>query len=228
MKKRGLAMGLTWSALFSTGMVAMMNGQLTANERKASVGDAPDDPGPPAKDLSGAVKAEAVKAAMTKVADWQTARIADTPSQDWTFATLYVGLMAASDTLGSPIYRDTVRKVAEHYDWTLGPRKTHADDQAIGQSYLWLNRQHPAEHDLEATRKQFDEVMMLPDDPAKPVWWWCDALFMAPPVWMGLTATTHDARYERYMHHEWQVTNDLLWDKREKLFFSRQQLLRKA
>ena len=29
-------------------------------------------------------------------------------------------------------------------------------------------------------QNQFNEAMQLPDDPAKPVWWWCDALFMAP------------------------------------------------
>jgi rhamnogalacturonyl hydrolase YesR len=156
---------------------------------------------------------------MRKVADWQTARIADTPSQDWTFATLYVGLLSASDTLKNLLYRDTVIKVANHYDWTLGPRRIHADDQAIGQSYLWLNRENPNPHDLEALHKQFDEIMQAPDDPAKPVWWWCDALFMAPPVWAGLAATTHDAKYLDYMDREWQITSNLLWDKEDKLFF---------
>ncbi len=193
--------------------------QLTANERKASVGDAPADPGPLATDLSPSINPAAIQAAMRKVADWQTARIADTPSQDWTFATLYVGMLSASDTLKVPLYQETVRKVAEHYDWTLGPRRQHADDQAIGQSYLWLYRQHPEAHEIEALHKQFDEVMQVPDDPAKPVWWWCDALFMAPPVWAGLAATTHDTRYLDYMDHEWQVTSNLLWDKDDKLFF---------
>jgi len=193
--------------------------QLTADEKKASVGDAPADPGPLASNLSPALKPAAVKAAMRKVADWQIARVKDTPSQNWTFAALYVGLMAASDTTGNPAYRDVVRKVAEHYDWTLGPRQTHADDQAIGQSYLWLNREHPDPKDLKALKAQFGQIIDTPDDPAKPVWWWCDALFMAPPVWAGLAAETHDPRYLDYMHHEWMITSDLLWDKEERLFY---------
>ena len=213
-------MTVRWTTcLLLLGMVPAASVQLTANERQASVGDAPADPGPLATQLSGALKPASVKAAMKLVADWQAARIADTPSQDWTFATLYAGLLAASDALGDPRYRDVVRGVAEHFNWTLGPRLAHADDQAIGQSYLALNRLQPEVRDLAATRKQFDQLMMVPDNAAKPVWWWCDALFMAPPVWAGLAAATHDAKYLGYMDREWHVTDSLLWDQQEKLFF---------
>jgi rhamnogalacturonyl hydrolase YesR len=190
-----------------------------ASESQASVGDAPIDPGPLADELSPAMRPAAIQTAMRKVADWQNARIAETPSQDWTFATLYIGMLAASDTLKEPKLRQTVLKVAQYYDWTLGPRKTHADDQAIGQSYLWLNREAPDPRHIESLKAQFDEIMKIPDDPATPVWWWCDALFMAPPVWTGLAAETHDPHYIGYMDHEWHVTSNLLWDPDEKLFF---------
>ena len=193
--------------------------QMTAAEKKASVGDSPADPGPLAHDLSGDIKPAAVLAAMRKVGDWQNARIADKPSQDWTFATLYIGMLSASRTLNEPRYRDTVLGIAEHFHWTLGPRQIHADDQAIGQSYLWLYAQKKDAARITPLRTQYDEVMKLPDDPAKPVWWWCDALFMAPPVWSGLSAATHDPKYLTYLHREWKITSDLLWDKDEHLFF---------
>jgi len=198
---------------------AYSRAQLTTDEAKKMVGDAPSDPGPLATDLSAAIKPADVKAAMRKVADWQNARIQNEPSQDWTFATLYVGLLASSDTLHDPAYRNTVVAVAQHYNWTLGPRKTHADDQAIGQSYLWLNREHPAPKDLAALQSQFNDVMHVPDDPAKPVWWWCDALFMAPPVWSELAHQTGNRKYLDYMDHQWESTSNLLWDPQEKLFF---------
>jgi unsaturated rhamnogalacturonyl hydrolase len=73
-------------------------GQLTENEQKASAGDAPTDPGPLANDLSGALAPASIQSAMRKVAQWQNVRIVDTPSQDWTFATLYVGMLSASAT----------------------------------------------------------------------------------------------------------------------------------
>jgi len=156
---------------------------------------------------------------MRKVADWQTRRIADSPSQDWTFATLYVGMLSASETLNEPRYRDVVAEVAERYHWTLGPRKAHADDQAIGQAYLSLNGPKRDAMHIEPMRAQFDEIIKIPDDPAKPVWWWCDALFMSPPVWTGLAKATGDPKYLAYMHHEWKVSSDLLWDPQERLFY---------
>lgn len=214
---RALVLAVAGVALFAACGPAV--GQLTVNESKAVVGDAPTDPGPLATDVSGAVRSSSIRAAMRKVADWQAKRVGDSPSQDWTFATLYLGMLSASDTLHDSRYRKIVASVAQHYDWTLGPRKAHADDQAIGQAYLWLSRQEPGVGHLEPMRAQFDEIMQVPDDPAKPVWWWCDALFMAPPVWSGLAAATGDAKYLEYMHHEWQITSGLLWDPQEHLFF---------
>ncbi len=193
--------------------------QVTANETEPAVGDAPQDPGPIATDLSGKVQPAAVKAAMRKVADWQLSRVNGQFSQDWTFATLYLGMATASDTLADVRYRNYVNGVAEHYNWTLGPRKTHADDQAIGQSYLRLYSKSPDPKHIAPLRREFDEIMPSPDDPQKPVWWWCDALFMAPPVWTQLASVTHDPRYLDYMDREWQITSNLLWDPEEHLFF---------
>jgi hypothetical protein len=87
------------------------SGQLTADEREAVVGDAPADPGPLAV-LSGEAESRSIQVAMRKVADWQARSVADSPSQDWTFATLYVGMLSASETLHEPRYRDLVTGVA--------------------------------------------------------------------------------------------------------------------
>src|SRR5215472_3435269 len=184
-----------------------------------AAGDSLSDPGPPARDLSAKLNHAAVTAAMRKVAGWQLARVKDEASQDWTFATLYLGLLEASNTLHDARYSDHVRKVADHYHWTLGPRKTHADDQAIGQSYLWLYSRNPDPQHIAPIRRQFDEVMREPDDPQKPVWWWCDALFMAPPVWTRLASATHDGKYLDYMDRQWHITANLLWDPEEHLLF---------
>jgi unsaturated rhamnogalacturonyl hydrolase len=187
--------------------------------QRATPGDSPADPGPLAKDLSPAIKSADIKSAVKRVADWQLARVANTPSQDWTYATMYAGFMSASDLLKDDRYSKAVQGVAEHYNWTLGLREQHADDQAIGQSYLALYRQKPDAVRIAAMRAQFDKVLLIPDDPKKPVWWWCDALFMAPPAWAGMSKVTGDAKYRRYMDHEWEVTANLLWDKDEHLFF---------
>ncbi len=192
--------------------------QKTASEKLALVGDSPADPGPHAT-LSGSTRPADVKAAMRLVANWQLARVQGRYSQDWTIATMYAGFLAASRTLGDPRYAAHVQQVGEHYGWTLGPRRAHADDQAIGQSYLELYKTHHNPKIIAPLRTQFDDIMTRPDDPTKPVWWWCDALFMAPPVWAKLSQATGDPKYDAYMDREWAITDKLLWDRQEHLFF---------
>ena len=76
---------------------------------------------------------------MKKVADWQVKVAEPNFNQQWTFAALYDGLLAASKTTGDPKYRDAVLHLAERSDWTLlDNRFPHADDQALGQAYLDL------------------------------------------------------------------------------------------
>ena len=110
-------------------------------------------------------------------------------------------------------------RARRHFNWTLGPRKSHADDQAIGQSYLWLYSQDHDAQRIAPLEAQFNEIIQLPDDPQKPAWWWCDALFMAPPVWAGLAKATGQEKYLDYMDREWKITDSLLWDPQEHLFF---------
>jgi unsaturated rhamnogalacturonyl hydrolase len=209
---------LALAALACFGLLLAAPHQLRAQANlDAIVGDAPQNPGPPAH-LDSSTRPAAVKTAMRRVANWQLARTRSDFSQDWTFATLYLGMLSASQTLDDPRDSNYVLGVANHYAFHLGPRKFHADDQAIGQSYLWLYALDRNRAELAPLQSQFDSVLQTPDDPAKPVWWWCDALFMAPPVWAQLAAVTHDEKYLAYMDREWHITSDLLWDPHEHLF----------
>ncbi len=110
-----------------------------ASVEREHVGDAPDDPGPLATGLSAELKTKDIDAAMKKVADWQVKVAEPNFNRQWTFAALYDGLLAASKTTGDPKYRDAVLHFAEQSDWMLlNQRFPHADDQAMGQSYLDL------------------------------------------------------------------------------------------
>ena len=61
--------------------------------------------------------------------------------------------------------------------------------------------------------------MGLKDDPAKPLWWWCDALFMAPPTLARLYKATGKTEYLDFMDREWWITSKLLYDSEEHLYF---------
>jgi unsaturated rhamnogalacturonyl hydrolase len=192
-------------------------------ERAAS-GDAPDDPGPLATDVSSEIKPNAIDAAMKKVADWQIKVAEPKFNQQWTFAALYDGLLAASKATGDAKYHDTMLRMGEHFDWKLiDNRFPHADDQALGQAYLDLYLGDPKASRqpvrMANTKEIMDRLIVRPDDPDKLLWWWCDALFMAPPVLSRMYVITGDRKYLDYMDHEWWLTSASLYNTENHLYF---------
>ncbi|HXB62239.1 MAG TPA: glycoside hydrolase family 88 protein [Acidobacteriaceae bacterium] len=187
---------------------------------RAAAGDSPDDPGPLATDLSPAITHAAVRKAARKVADWQLAHSESLFNQQWTYAALYDGMLAATTTTGDPKYRDAMVRMAERYDWKLlDARFPNADDMALGQTYLdlYLQKRDPVR--MADTKAILDRLVLRQDDPSKLLWWWCDALFMAPPVLARMSAATGDRRYLDYMDHEWWETSASLYDPDEQLYF---------
>jgi rhamnogalacturonyl hydrolase YesR len=141
-------------------------------------------------------------------------------NQQWTFAALYDGLLATSEATGDPRYAAAVERAATRFGWhMLDNRFPHADDEAIGRAYLDLYRAHPAAERIQNAREILDRLAARPDEPGKPVWWWCDALFMAPPVLARMSAITGDRKYVMYMDREWSITSDLLYSRQEHLFW---------
>ncbi len=59
----------------------------------------------------------------------------------------------------------------------------------------------------------------IPANQAQIPWWWCDALFMAPPVWTRMYAATRDAKYLAYVDQHWWETSNLLYDPQRHLYF---------
>jgi rhamnogalacturonyl hydrolase YesR len=187
---------------------------------RASAGDAPDDPGPLATDISPAITHAAVRHAAAKVGDWQLAHAQRLFNEQWTFAALYDGLLAASKVTGDPRYHDAVLHMAEQFHWApINDRFPHADDMAVGQAFLDLYLEHPEATRDAPTKAILDELLVRPDDPRKLLWWWCDALFMAPPVLARQAGISHDRRYLDTMDKQWWETSASLYSPTEHLYF---------
>ena len=69
------------------------------------------------------------------------------------------------------------------------------------------------------TKAIMDRLIVRPDDPDKLLWWWCDALFMSPPVLLRMYEITHDRKYLDYMDHEWWLTSASLYNQDNHLYF---------
>ena len=196
-----------------------------AKDNSRHFGNDPDDPGPLATDLSPAMTDAAVGAAMRKVADWQLGQsqkwftVVEKPLLDgriWTWSVLYAGYMSAADSLKEPKYRDAMREIGKAYNWDLRSKVPGADDQSLAQTYLELYLKDKKPEEIAPTKEALDAVLAKPRVPVgtdqKIEWWWCDALFMAPPVWARMYEATGDKKYITYLDEEWAKTNQLLYD----------------
>src|SRR5581483_3164591 len=80
--------------------------------------------------------------AMKLVADWQLNRLPPQAQVDWTWAALYTGFKGVPEKVAGDKYKQAMMKVSDELNWQPGPRVMHADDQAIGQTYLELYMIH--------------------------------------------------------------------------------------
>jgi unsaturated rhamnogalacturonyl hydrolase len=195
-------------------------------------GSSPDDPGPLATDLSPAITPPAVAKAMRKVADWQLAQsqqyftvIDPTRQLDgriWTWSVLYTGYMAAASSLGENKYRDAMEQVGKGYDWGLRSTLPNGDDMSIAQTYLELYLQDKHPEQIATIQTALNNILAAPraelGTNQKIAWWWCDALFMAPPTWARMYAATGDTKYISYLDEEFAKTSQLLYDPQAHLY----------
>lgn len=186
--------------------------------RLAPPGDSLATPGPLATGLSAKFNRADVARAMKLVGDWQLGRLPAEAQYDWTFAALYAGYMAVPDEVSGGKYRQAMKGIAKELHWQPGPRVEHADDQAVGQLYLDLYRSDKDGKEIEPMRARLDQELATPDDPSKPLWWWCDALFMAPPVLARMAEVTGEGKYLDFMDREWQSSSNLLYDRSNHLY----------
>jgi rhamnogalacturonyl hydrolase YesR len=213
-----VAVGMTASA--QSGQTIAPAATPPSTVERATSGDSPDDPGALATDLSPAITHAEIAKVTRKVADWELARTESTFNQQWTYAALYDGMLAASKTTGDPRYHDAMVKMGQQFNWKLlDDRFPHADDMALGQSYMDMYFGTRDAARMAHTKAVLDRLVVRPDDESKLLWWWCDALFMAPPVLARMSVATGDRRYLDYMDREWWETSASLYDSSEHLFF---------
>jgi unsaturated rhamnogalacturonyl hydrolase len=162
-----------------------------------------------------------IKTIMRKVHDWQVANPVSTNDKNinlWARAVFYVGMMAAYDTTKDKKYLDQAMSWANSREWKLGTRVRHADDHVPAQAYLEIYFRKKKPEFIAHTKEIMDQVMNDPK-PGRKDWWWCDALFMAPPVLVRLYKATGDKKYLNFLHQMWWDTTEYLFDKEMSLYY---------
>ncbi len=193
------------------------------NDIARHFGSAPLHPGPRAH-LSTTLRPRAIRRAMHKVADWELQQSQPHFGRNWTWAVLYAGYMAAAGSLHDRHYRGAMRQMGQKFQWQLRSAVPSADDQSIAQTYLefYLKDRNPRQ--IAATQQALQRLLhgenaRIPANQAQIPWWWCDALFMAPPVWSRMYAATHNPRYLDYLDEHWWQTSSTLYSSQWHLYY---------
>ncbi len=165
-------------------------------------------------------KRKAIESRMLSVAKWQLAN----PKHelfDWTNGAFYAGVFAAWETTGSKEIWNAMVEMGEKNNWGPGKRFDHADDIVINQTYLDMYR---ITKDKKMLQPTIDVAARIKTEKGREVekhgiiWWWCDALFMAPPTLAKLAAITGDKSYLEMNDKFFQETYDRLYNKEERLY----------
>jgi rhamnogalacturonyl hydrolase YesR len=180
-----------------------------------------------------------------KVADWQLANLEDLSyirnvnrnsydQRGWIQGALFVGMMNWALLPGNEKYDLALKAIAEENDWRLGDRLFHGDDHVVGQLYLHFYEQEQDSRMIQHTQRQFNQILVVDPDVSLEFlgdsvsgvgrvcqlrWCWCDALFMSPATWIGLTLATGDDKYLAYGDKEFWATHDYLMDPEYSLFY---------
>ncbi|MCU0460174.1 MAG: glycoside hydrolase family 88 protein [Bacteroidales bacterium] len=185
--------------------------------------------------FSADLDSEDIMKVMSAVAGWQIDNFTSVPHHqlDWTNGALYAGMMEFAKISQDRKYTDWLYRIGRTHLWQPHRNIYHADDIAVCQMYLEMYRQKKSDRlsylILAPTQARLDYVISHPsgagllldysDPQTTERWSWCDALFMAPPVYAKLSAITGDDKYLEFMDREYKATWGFLYDKEEHLFY---------
>jgi rhamnogalacturonyl hydrolase YesR len=184
------------------------------------------------------VDRDGVKSLMKRVMKFQVKAYADNPKVNWQAGAFWAGVMAADQATGDAAFHDAAKAWGEAVGWRLnvGSYTLHSDSIAVGQAYLDLFAKDQKGEMIGALKPQMEKFLnvktvgpqdvgkashVLNDSPyiGRNVWWWCDALFMAPPTFAKMSQVTGDQRWLDLMHLLYWDAVDFLYDPDEKLFY---------
>lgn len=138
---------------------------------------------------------------------------------EWVRGAFMAGVLPLYHATSDTKYLDAVIRWGQGHKWQPTPPNTrHADFQCCEQTYLeaYLLKRDPAM--LAGAKANIDAQISSPTQ-GRIEWWWCDSLFMAPPVLTRMYAATGERKYLEFLNKMYWDTTDFLYDRDEHLFY---------
>ena len=166
---------------------------------------------------------------LDKVATWQIKHYPEVKHHDlaWTNGVLFRGMVEWAAYTEDTRYYDFLKQIGDKYEWKFLPRLYHADDLVVAQMYIRMYQKYKDPAMIQPTIARVDSIVSKPSKArlwlGAPRWserWsWCDALFMAPPVYGLLNQLYPEKNYLDFMDREFKEATDSLYDEDAKLYY---------
>lgn len=177
---------------------------------------------------------ETVKQTIRKTAEFQLNKYGDNiPLKNWLVGTFYSSFVAAYKETGENWYLDQAYNWGKKSEWDIH-KAINADDVCPAQTYLdlyFIKKEPEIYKQLDKKLSiYFDRNEILPLEKNKyqknaipldgrNTWSWCDALYMAPPVYARMGQVTGDKRYHEMLHRLYWDAVDFLYSPKHQLFY---------
>ncbi|HEY3267444.1 MAG TPA: glycoside hydrolase family 88 protein [Armatimonadota bacterium] len=166
-----------------------------------------------------ALRPSRIRSETRKVCDYQIAHLGRKPDADWVRATLMTGVLATYRTTGDVRrLNEAIRWANDEGHWTPPRDQRHADALCCGQAYCELyNVKRDAA--MVVPLKMAVDRMIASRKPGRVDWWWCDSLFMAPPMLARLADVCLQRKYIDFLNDMYWDSTDYLFDPAEGLYY---------
>lgn len=155
--------------------------------------------------LTTAVRKRSGKYRYIEDTDWERGVFWSAVAQSWT-------------ETKEQIYLDGLKDYVTHTGFRPGRLPRFADAQVCINAYLDIYDDLKQPDILTYAKAHLDFMVKNPE-PGEKDWYWCDALFMAPPAFFGMTKVTGERKYSEYAHKAFWEAFLALWDEETNLVY---------
>ncbi len=142
---------------------------------------------------------------------------------DWDVGSFMTGLMAMYFTSQDTAYLNFAKRWATYFNWLPwnGVNTTTADNICCTQTYteIYLLNPIPANNNMIANTGQNLANLFGSHLNPKTCWWWCDALYMAPPAITLYCQAANQTAYLDSMNSWWGAVADTLYNNTYKFYY---------
>jgi|WetSurMetagenome_2_1015567.scaffolds.fasta_scaffold00060_34 unsaturated rhamnogalacturonyl hydrolase len=142
---------------------------------------------------------------------------------NWDVGSFMTGLMALYYTTNDTAYLNFAKRWATYFNWQPygGITTTNADNICCTQTYTEIYMLDPRtanNYMIGNTQQNLANLFGARLNP-KTCWWWCDALYMAPPAIVLYCHAANQTAYLDSMYKWWGLVADSLYNKTYKFYY---------